>query len=115
MESEEWRMHGEKSLLSTLYSPLSTFMIARKYFISGLVQGVGFRFFTQRAAAKHQVVGYVKNLQDGRVEAYAEGKEDVMKAFYEDLLTGPVYSRVEEIEEIVLEPKGTYPAFRIEK
>jgi acylphosphatase len=89
--------------------------IARQYFISGLVQGVGFRFFTQRAAARHQVVGYVKNLEDGRVEAYAEADELTIKAFYEELLTGPVFSRVEEIEELVLDPEGTYSAFRIEK
>lgn len=89
--------------------------IARKYFINGLVQGVGFRFFTQRAAARHQVVGYVKNLEDGRVETYAEGDEQTIKGFYEDLLAGPVYSRVEEIEELVLEPEGLYSAFRIER
>jgi acylphosphatase len=90
-------------------------MIARKYFISGLVQGVGYRFFVQRAAAKHQVLGYVKNLKDGRVETYAEGSERSIQEFYEDLLTGPIYSRVVEIEEIVIEPEGLYPAFRIEK
>jgi acylphosphatase len=43
-------------------------IVARKFIISGLVQGVGFRFFTQRAAARHQVHGYVRNLTDGRVE-----------------------------------------------
>ena len=90
-------------------------MIARRYYINGLVQGVGFRFFTQRAAAKHQVVGFVKNLEDGRVEAFAEGSESAIQSFYEELLTGPVYSRVEEIEEIVIDPEGLYPAFRIEK
>ncbi len=90
-------------------------IIARKYFISGLVQGVGFRFFTQRSAARHQVLGYVKNLEDGRVEAYAEGQENAVKDFYEDLLTGPTYSKVEEIEEIVFEPKGSYSTFLIER
>ncbi len=89
--------------------------IARKFYISGLVQGVGYRFFTQRAAAKHQVAGYVTNLEDGRVETYVEGAEAAVKEFYGDLLTGPVYARVEEIEEIVLEPEGLYSAFRIEK
>lgn len=89
--------------------------IARKFYISGLVQGVGYRFFTQRAAAKHQVAGYVTNLEDGRVETYVEGTEESIKFFYEDLLTGPVYSRIEEIEEIVLEPEGLYSAFRIER
>jgi acylphosphatase len=89
--------------------------IARKYFVKGLVQGVGFRFFVQRSAAKHQVRGYVRNLPDGRVEAVAEGGESSVKAFYEDLLTGPVYSRVEEIEEIVMDSAGEYSAFLIEK
>ena len=46
--------------------------IARRVFISGEVQGVGYRFFAQRAAARHQVVGYVKNLDDGRVEVMVE-------------------------------------------
>ncbi len=90
-------------------------MIARKYFINGLVQGVGFRFFTQRAASRHQVRGYVKNLEDGRVEAYAEGDEKAIKEFYEELLAGPTFSRVEDIEEIVLEPDGLHSSFLIEK
>ena len=49
--------------------------VARKFFIKGDVQGVGFRFFAQRAAARHQIVGYVRNLDDGRVEALAEAIE----------------------------------------
>ncbi len=89
--------------------------IARQYFISGLVQGVGFRFFTQRAAARHQVRGYVRNLDDGRVEALAEGDEKAVKNFADDLAAGPNYSRVEDIEEIVLEPSDLYSAFRIER
>jgi acylphosphatase len=90
-------------------------LVARKFIISGFVQGVGFRFFTQRAAARHQVVGYVKNLPDGRVEAYAEGTEKAVTDFMHDLTAGPTYSKVEDIEEIVLEPTNLYPAFRIEK
>lgn len=89
--------------------------LARRYYIKGLVQGVGFRFFVQRSAAKHQVRGFVRNLADGRVEAYAEGLDEELKAFYQDLLTGPTYSRVDEIEEIVVEPAGTYLTFLIEK
>ncbi len=89
--------------------------IARKFFIGGLVQGVGFRFFTQRAAARHQVLGYVKNLEDGRVEAFAEGDEDAVKAFHEELLAGPTYARVETIEEIVMDPNGWFSTFIIER
>ena len=89
-------------------------MFARKFTISGFVQGVGFRYFAQRAAARHQVVGYVKNLPDGRVEAYAEGTEKAVTGFMHDLTAGPTYSEVENIEEIVLEPTNLYSAFRIE-
>jgi acylphosphatase len=89
--------------------------VARKFFISGMVQGVGFRFFTQRAAARHQVLGYVKNLKDGRVEAFAEGNEKAVEAFKHDLTAGPTFSKVDEIEEIVLEPSNLYTSFRVEK
>jgi acylphosphatase len=89
--------------------------VARKFTISGLVQGVGFRFFTQRAAARHQVLGYVRNLKDGRVETYAEGSPETVEAFKQDLTAGPTYAVVEEIEEIVLEPNGLYSSFRIER
>lgn len=89
--------------------------IARKFFIRGLVQGVGFRFFTQRSAARHQVRGYVKNNPDGRVEVLAEGSEKTVEDFKHDLTAGPAYSRVDDVEEIVLEPSGLYSTFRIEK
>jgi acylphosphatase len=90
-------------------------MIARKYLLSGRVQGVGFRYFTQRVAARHQVRGYVKNLEDGRVEALAQGPEKVVEAFKHDIAAGPQYSRVDEVEEIVLEPSTEYSSFRIER
>ena len=89
--------------------------IARKFTISGIVQGVGFRFFTQRIAARHQVLGYVQNLKDGRVESYVEGDAKAVEDFKNDLIAGPTFSKVEEIEEIVLEPNGLYSSFRIEK
>ena len=89
-------------------------VVARKFIISGLVQGVGFRFFTQRAAARHQVLGYVKNLPDGRVEACAEGSEKAVAGFMHDLTAGPTYANVDDIEEIVLEPGNLYTSFRIE-
>ncbi len=88
--------------------------IARRFFISGDVQGVGFRFFAQRAAARHQVVGYVKNLDDGRVEALAEGPVQSVAAFKHELATGPRFSSVDHLEEINLDPSGSYSSFRIE-
>jgi len=88
--------------------------VARKFFIKGDVQGVGFRFFAQRAAARHQIVGYVKNLDDGRVEALAEGPARNVEAFKHELTTGPRFSSVDHIEEINLDPSGRYSSFRIE-
>lgn len=90
-------------------------MIARHFFISGTVQGVGFRYFAQRSAARHQVKGYVENLADGRVEAWAEGPEKNVFEFRNDLTAGPLYSEVHSIEELVVEPTGLYSSFRIEK
>lgn len=88
--------------------------VARRFLISGEVQGVGFRFFAQRVAARHQVVGYVKNLNDGRVEALAEGPVLSVEAFKHELATGPRFSSVDHIEEINLDPTGMYSTFRIE-
>jgi acylphosphatase len=88
---------------------------ARKFLIGGEVQGVGYRFFAQRAAAQHQITGYVRNLPDGRVEALAEGPPENVEAFKHDLAAGPAYAQVENIEEINVEPTGSYPTFRIER
>jgi acylphosphatase len=54
-------------------------------------------------------------LKDGRVEALAEGEAGAVEDFKHDLLTGPTYSKVEEIEETVVEPTNLYSSFRIEK
>ena len=90
-------------------------IIARRYLISGEVQGVGYRYFTQRSSARHQVRGYVRNLDDGRVEVHAEGSPKAIEEFRLDLAAGPSGSRVGMIEETVLDPTRQYSAFRIER
>ena len=90
-------------------------LVARKFLISGEVQGVGYRFFAQRAAARHQVVGYVRNCADGTVEALAEGPAVNVESFKHDLAAGPQWSVVQQVEEINLEPTGRYSSFRIER
>lgn len=89
--------------------------VARRFIVSGEVQGVGFRFFTQRVAARHQVTGYVRNLPDGTVEAHAEGSPEGVEGFKHDISVGPGHARVEQVEELSLEPTGHYPTFRIER
>jgi acylphosphatase len=88
---------------------------AWKFFIAGEVQGVGYRFFAQRAAARHQVYGYVRNCPDGKVEVFAEGSPNDVEEFKKDLVTGPQWSRVDNFEEISVEPTGLYSNFRIER
>ncbi len=89
--------------------------IARKFVIRGDVQGVGYRFFAQRAAARHQVIGYVRNCPDGTVEALAEGSANDVEEFKKDLAAGPRFAAVQQVEEISLDPSGQYSSFRIER
>ena len=72
---------------------------ARRYFISGSVQGVGFRYFAQRAAQDLGISGYVRNLRDGRVEVYAIGAEEKLSRLKAMLESGPSFSSVGEIRE----------------
>ncbi len=88
--------------------------VARKFTISGEVQGVGYRFFAQRVAARHQVVGYVRNLPDGDVEVLAEGSLESIEGLKHDLASGPDSGRVRKMEELSIEPTGGYSSFRIE-
>ena len=90
-------------------------IVARKFTVRGLVQGVGFRYFAQRLAARHQIRGYVRNLPDGSVEALALGSERMVEEFKHDLAAGPTYSKVEDLEELVLEPTMEYSTFRVER
>lgn len=73
--------------------------IARRYFIRGRVQGVGFRWFVQRAADSLGVTGYVRNLDDGRVEVYALGAAEKLSELASHLWRGPRWSEVRGVEE----------------
>jgi acylphosphatase len=64
-----------------------------------MVQGVGFRYFAQHAAEKLHISGYVRNLRDGRVEAFAMGTPDQLTHFRAALQRGPRFSSVTEVRE----------------
>ena len=73
--------------------------VARRFLIDGEVQGVGYRFFALRAAARHQMLGTVRNLPDGRVEVVAEGERAAMDEFKMELATGPRLAVVSSLDE----------------
>jgi acylphosphatase len=72
---------------------------ARRWFVSGRVQGVGYRYFAQRAATALELSGYARNLDDGRVEVYAVGPPKKLDELAGSLRQGPRWSDVRGVEE----------------
>lgn len=66
--------------------------------VSGRVQGVYFRAFTQKEAKKHKLSGFAKNLPDGRVEVVAAGTKEAVEKLIQWCHKGPVTARVDHIE-----------------
>lgn len=73
-------------------------IVARRFLIGGRVQGVGFRMFAQDVAAVEGVHGFVRNLPDGRVEAFVEGDQEAVDRVERKLRRGPAGGRVESFE-----------------
>jgi acylphosphatase len=73
--------------------------LAKRYFVSGMVQGVGFRYFAQATAQKLCVGGFVRNLRDGRVEVFAMGAPWQHAEFRAALERGPRFSSISAIQE----------------
>jgi acylphosphatase len=82
-------------------------------FISGRVQGVSFRWFTQRKAVELGLTGWVRNLWDGRVEAAFEGEEEAVRQAVTWCHTGEPPARVSHVEVTYQPPTGEFHRFRI--
>lgn len=83
--------------------------MARRYNVSGRVQGVGYRNFVEHVAAKIGVDGFVRNRRDGRVEVYAIGKPEQLENLRTALGKGPMMSHVSGVDE---EPDSVNPKYR---
>src|SRR5258708_13462768 len=78
---------------------MSAAQIARRFFVSGIVQGVGFRYFTQDEAERLQINGFVRNLRDGRVEVYAIGSAEILAKLRTLIGRGPPGAIVQHVAE----------------
>lgn len=81
---------------------------AKRYLVSGRVQGVGYRYFTQAAAEKLHVSGFVRNLRDGRVEVFAMATPKQHAELRTVLQRGPRFSRVSGVQEEASTPDPQY-------
>lgn len=74
--------------------------------VHGIVQGVGFRYFTAMEARKTGIHGFVRNRVDGTVEIEAEGEPAMLNRFVKDVETGPRYATVSRVERTDIAPTG---------
>jgi acylphosphatase len=87
--------------------------IARRWSVSGRVQGVGFRFHVFEAAHRAGVNGDVRNLPDGTVEIRAVGTEDRLRHLLEQVRRGPARARVEDVREQPWDARDRFERFSI--
>ena len=88
-------------------------LAARRFLVSGRVQGVGFRYFVQEAAMVEGLAGWVRNLPSGAVEVLAEGDAEALERFARQLARGPAMARVDNVESIIESPQGRGGSFTV--
>ena len=81
--------------------------------IRGRVQGVGFRYFTQRQAVELNLTGWVRNQPDGSVELLAKGEVSALERLLQRLEAGPIGSRVDKINSQWLQVTEEFKGFEI--
>ena len=93
-------------------SPGST-QVARRFYVKGRVQQVGFRWFVDSEARMLGLTGHTRNLGDGRVEVLAQGPPEALERLAALLREGPALSRVENVESFDTEIRPELAEFRI--
>jgi acylphosphatase len=88
-------------------------LVARRVLISGRVQGVGFRFFAEDRAAVEGVHGWIRNLPDGKVEAFIEGDREAVDRVEAALRRGPSAARIADVQAEDAVPTGRATGFMI--
>ena len=93
---------------------LHRFVASYQVFYSGRVQGVGFRYSVKRIAACYEVVGWVRNLPDGRVELQIDGEKIEVEAFLAEIAKSSLRFHIHGIETLPIEPLVDRTGFVIE-
>jgi acylphosphatase len=88
-------------------------IIAKRFLVSGRVQGVGFRYFVQDHAAAEGVHGWARNLPDGRVEVVVEGDDEAVLRVERAIRRGPSHAHVENVDVEAAVPSGRATGFSI--
>jgi len=81
-------------------------MVRRHVFVSGMVQGVFFRYEARERARTRGLAGWVRNLPDGRVETVLEGPDEAVESMVDWCRRGPRGAEVTDVEVIAEEPEG---------
>jgi acylphosphatase len=87
--------------------------VRKQFRVVGRVQGVGFRYFTQRQATRLGMVGFVRNLSNGDVEIDVAGSVSDMQTFLVLIQKGPSGARVQEVTEQILPVQNLSESFEI--
>ncbi len=82
-------------------------------YFRGTVQGVGFRYTTQRLAGRFLITGFVRNLSDGRVEVAAEGEEDSLKDFLKSIRQSQLSGYIRDVESEWGPADGAFEGFTV--
>jgi acylphosphatase len=95
-------------------TPSTSTPTAKHCFISGWVQGVGYRYYVKRKADELRISGFVRNLPDRSVEVWIQGQEKDLAEMLSFLQVGPLWARVDRVEENTVEPKDQFTHFYIQ-
>jgi acylphosphatase len=88
-------------------------MIGRNVFYEGRVQGVGFRFTVKALARGYEVLGWVRNLEDGRVELQVTGEREEVEAFLEAVAESELKSHIKNTQNLPIPPLTGVRGFEI--
>lgn len=88
-------------------------MIQLQIIVSGKVQGVGYRYYTQMKAIQFGITGWVRNLREGGVEILASGSKENLEKFIDEVRRGNPFSTVDHIEVNEIKNTETYKSFAI--